>query len=347
MSTEHQRQSAPEVDWAVFLPAMLVVVIASIPLIIFPDAASALISQARDSITHNFLWLYLLIGLGAFIFCAWLAFGRYGHVKLGEPDEEPEYSNIHWVAMMFTAAIGASVFAWGFAEPVFYLQTPPMGIEVGTSKSFEWAHMYPLLHWGFVPWAIYAVPSVPIAYMLYVKRSPTLRISSACDGALPKRGREKIKAVLDVFIVLGIVGGVSTGLGLGVPLLSAMFATLFGSTDTLIIKMVVLVLFTLLFGSSVYRGLKKGIKLLADINMVLGVSVLLFILLAGPSLFILNLSVNSLGLVLDNVFAVILWTDPIEGGSFPMVGCLYRYGRTVLWSYFKRANDSPIGCWGN
>ena len=126
----------------------------------------------------------------------------------------------HWVAMMFTAAIGAGVIAWGFAEPIYYLQTPPMGIEPGSSKSFEWAHMYPLFHWGIIGWAIYAVPAVPIAYMLYVKRYTTLRISSACDGALSKTGRNQIKTVIDIFIVLGIVGGVATSLGLGVPLLS-------------------------------------------------------------------------------------------------------------------------------
>ena len=307
----------PSVDWAIFIPAVLVVVLAAAPLLVFPETASAFMSQARSIVSHNFLWLYLLVGVGAFVFCAWLAFGRYAHVKLGAPDEPPEYSNFHWVGMMFTAAIGASVFAWGFAEPIYYLQTPPMGIEVGSSRAFEWAHMYPLVHWGFVPWAIYALPAVPIAYMLYVKRSPTLRISDACDAALPQVGREKIKTVLDVLIVLGIVGGVSTGLGLGVPLLSAMFATLFGGQDTLLIKMLVLALFTLLFGASVYRGLKKGIKILADINLALGIFVLLFVLLAGPTLFILNLTVNSVGLVMDNFLAVITWTDPIDGGSFP------------------------------
>ena len=85
--------------------------------------------------------------------------------------------------MMFTTAIGASVIAWGLAEPIFYLQTPPPGIAVGSTKSFEWAHMYPLLHWGIVPGSMYALPEVAIAYMLYVKTYRGLRIGSACDGA--------------------------------------------------------------------------------------------------------------------------------------------------------------------
>ena len=129
-NNEINTESNPDaaVDWAIFIPAVIVVLVATVPLLVYPEAASALITQGKTWVTHNFLWLYLIVGLGAFIFCGWLAFGRFAHVKLGAPNEPPEYSNIHWVAMMFTAAIGASVFAWGFAEPIFYLQTPPMGI---------------------------------------------------------------------------------------------------------------------------------------------------------------------------------------------------------------------------
>ena len=117
--------------------------------------------------------------------------------------------------------------------------------------------------------------------MLYVKRYKVLRISSACDGALPTKGRNQIKTTIDILIVLGIVGGVTTSLGLVVPMLSAMLSTLFGIEDSMLIKMSVLALWTLLFGASVYRGLKSGIKVLADINMVLAFLAVLFILIAG------------------------------------------------------------------
>ena len=311
------KNTEPEVDWAVFIPAVIVVLACAIPLMIFPESASQLLLDSRQAIMGSFLWLYLLTAIAAFLFCMWLAFGRYAHVKLGAPDEPPEYSDAHWVAMMFTTAIGASVIAWGFAEPIFYLQTPPMGIEVGSSKSFEWAHMYPLLHWGIVPWSLYALPAVPIAYMLYVKRHPILRISSACDGALPKTGRSQIKTLIDIFIVLGIVGGVATGLGLGVPLLSAMLSTLFDVPDSMLIKMAVLTLWTLIFGASVYRGLKAGIKVLADINIALAVIAIVFVLLAGPGVFIMDLTVNSVGLAFSSFISASTWTDPIENGSFP------------------------------
>ena len=311
------KTSEPDVDMAIVIPAVFIVLVCAIPLMLFPNSASQLLDYGRQVIMTNFLWLYLIVGLGAFGFCMWLAFGRFAHVKLGAPDEPPEYSDAHWVAMMFTAAIGASVLAWGFAEPIYYLQTPPLGIEVGSTKSFEWAHMYPLLHWGLVPWSIYAVPAVPIAYMLYVKRYPVLRISSACDGALPVKGRSQAKTIIDILIILGIVGGVTTSLGLVVPLLSAMLATLFDIDDSMLIKMSVLFLWTLLFGASVYRGLKSGIKVLADINMALAFFAVLFILVAGPGVFILDLTVNSIGLMFNNFISTATWTDPINNGSFP------------------------------
>ncbi len=359
-----EKDSEPAVDWSVFIPALIVVLLVSVPLMTFPDLAAGTIDGLRDAVLTNFLWLYLLAGLAALVFCAWLAFGRYAHVKLGAPGEPPEYSNTHWVAMMFTAAIGGSVIAWGFAEPIFYLQTPPMGIEVGSAKSFEWAHMYPLLHWGLVPWALYTVPAVPIAYMLYVRRSKTLRISSACDAALPKRGREQIKTAIDIFIVLGIVSGVATSLGLGVPLMSAMLSTLFGVQDSMVIKLVVLLLWTLLFGASVYRGLKKGIKILADVNIALGVLALVFVLLAGPTLFILDLTVNSVGLMFNNFLTTSTWTDPIAKGSFPrdwtgfywawwiaytgMVGLFFgriSRGRTIRQVVFGIIGWGCLGTW--
>ena len=130
-------------------------------------------------ITDKFGWMFLLTGAMPLVFAGWLAFGRFRNVKLGRADEKPEYSTVSWVAMMFTASMGASLIALGFAEPVFYLQSPPLGIEANSSTAFEFAHMYPIYHWSLVPWAIYCVPAIPIAYMVYVRRARSLRISDS------------------------------------------------------------------------------------------------------------------------------------------------------------------------
>ena len=146
-----------------------------------------------------------------------------------------------------------------------------------------------------------------------------------CEGALPLRGRKPLGKLIDVVIALGIVGGTSTSLGLGVPLVSAMVSELFHIPDLLMTKFVVLAVWLALFGASAYRGLKKGIKVLADINMVLVAVTLLFILLAGPTLFILSISVNSVGLLADNFLRMSTWMDPVDKSGFPEAWTIFYW----------------------
>jgi BCCT family betaine/carnitine transporter len=285
-------------------------------------------------VTGNLGWLYMLTGVCAFFFAAWLAFGPYGHVTLGTPGETPEYSDLHWIAMMFTAGVGGSLIAWGIAEPIFYIQTPPFGIEPHSSTAMEWAHMYPLFHWGITPWTFYAIPTVPVAYMLFVNRTPMLKISGTCAGAMPIKGRKPLSKLIDVVIAIGIVGGTATSLGLGVPLVSAMIAELIGIPDLLVTKLAVLTVWLALFGASAYRGLKKGIKILADINMLLVFVTLIFIVIAGPTLFIASLSVNSIGLLVDNFVRMSTWMDPIDKSGFTEAWTVFYWAWWISYAAF-------------
>ncbi|MFK8017179.1 MAG: BCCT family transporter [Gammaproteobacteria bacterium] len=307
----------PTVDWVIFAPTLALVLIISAMLLVYGQDAADATQSAMRFVTSHFGWLFLSAGLASVGFAIWLAFGPYGHVRFGPDDEPPEFSTPSWVAMMFTAGIGASLVAWGFAEPIFYLATPPLGIEPHSDRAIEWAHVYPLFHWGLVPWAMYAIPAVPVAYMLFVERRPYLRVSESCDAALPNAFRNATGRTIDLLIVIGILGGAATSLGVGVPLVAAFVAKLFGIDDTLGLKALVLVAWTLLFGTSCYRGLKGGIKLLADFNMLLAIVMIVFVLLVGPTLFILSLTTNSVGLLLDHFFHMALYTDPVTQSGFP------------------------------
>jgi BCCT family betaine/carnitine transporter len=324
----------PSNDWTIFIPALLLVVILGVGLIAFPEQGTRLTSLAMDFVTGQIGWLYLLLGGVALGFAAWLAFGPYGNVLLGPPGEPPEYGELHWIAMMFTAGIGGSMIAWGVAEPLSYLQTPPFGVEPHSAAAMEWAHVYPIFHWGIIPWAFYAIPAVPVSYMLYIHKTPTMKVSGACESALPQAKHPVISRMIDIIIALGIVGGTATSLGLGVPLVSAILAELFGVADDFVNKMAVLVLWTAIFGASAYRGLKKGIKVLADINMVLAVLALLFVLLAGPTLFILKLTVNSVGMLADNFVRMAFWTDPISDSGFPESWTIFYWAWWIAFAPF-------------
>jgi BCCT family betaine/carnitine transporter len=321
-------------DWGIFTPTLILVLLIAAVMLVFGEASAKYAEIGMKFITAKFGWLYLTGGLAALGFCMWMAFGQYGNVLLGNPGEAPEYSTLHWIALMFTAGIGGNLAAWGFAEPIFYLQTPPMGFEPLSSQAMEWAHVYPMFHWGIIPWAIYCLPAIPIAYMLYVRKDPILRISAACEGALPKRGREGAKSTIDILVVLGLIGGTSTSLGFGVPFVSALVTELLGIPDSVIMKLSVLTVWTLLFGASAYRGLKKGIKVLADINVVLAILSIIFIFFAGPTQFILSITVNSAGHMMDKFWIMSLWTDPIEKNGFPEAWTIFYWAWWLAYAAF-------------
>lgn len=334
LSTPHSSDlpSGARIDWAVFAPSLLLVLTAGIYLTGFPEQAETSARAAMNFVTGQFGWLFVLTGGAAFVFALWLAFGRYGQVKLGKAGDAVEFGEIPWAAMMFSAGIGIGLVSWAFVEPIYYLSTPPLGVEPHSSAAVEWAHMYGQFHWGFIPWALYAIPAVPVAYMLYVKDRHALRISEACEPVLNTPARRHWNPVIDTLVIIGLIGGAGTSLGLGVPLVSAFVGELFGIPDNLLTRLGVLAFWTLLFGASVYRGLHKGISVLSDINIGLAMAILLFILFAGPTVFILSMSANSLGLMLDNFTRMSFWLDPVERGGFPEAWTLFYWAWWVSYA---------------
>jgi BCCT family betaine/carnitine transporter len=319
-------------DKRVFYISLATVLILSLLMTVFPEIASDYAQRAMKWITHHFGWFYLLVGTLPLIFCGWLAFGRYGQIKFGTLDEKPEYSTISWVGMMFTASMGASLIAWGFAEPIYYIETPPLGILAHSTEAFEWAHVYPIFHWGFTPWAMYCLPTIPIAYMLFIHKTASLKISDSCEALLPDKKDSVAWTLLDIFVVLGVVGGVATSLGFGVPLVTSLAVKLLGVEDNLTTNIFVVLIWTMLFGTSAYLGLKRGIKLLADINIGLMFVVMAFILIAGPTLYLLNITTNSIGLFLNNMLRMTFWTDPIEKGGFPEAWTIFYWAWWIAYA---------------
>ncbi len=325
-------REVPRTDPLVFLPALAVALCAGFYLVLAPASAAGVTGRAMAAITHDFGWLFVLTAAGILGFAIWLAFGPYGQVKLGLPEDVPEYSELSWAAMMFSAGIGAGLVSWAFVEPLYYLTGPPLGIEAASSLAAEWAHMYAMFHWGFVPWAMYAVPTVPIAYALYVRGTPFLRISVASEGVLRTPARKRLAPVIDTLVIVGMIGGAATSLGLAVPLVAAFASSLTGVEDGFGLRLAVLGIWTALFGTSVYQGLKAGIRRLADLNIWLAVIVVLFVLLAGPTVFILTLTVNSFGLMVDNFVRMGFWLDPIDAGGFPDAWTLFYWAWWIAYA---------------
>ncbi|TVU71857.1 MULTISPECIES: BCCT family transporter [Cobetia] len=305
------RNSFDMIDKPTFFGSIFLLLAVTVPLLIFPEQGALWVAAAKDFVTTKLGVLYLLLGVGAGGFMIYIIFSDIGQIKLGEPEEKPEFSIISWAAMLFCAGIGASILYWSMIEWVYYYQAPPFHIEGGTPEAAKWAAAYGIFHWGPLAWAIYLIPAVPIAYFYYVRHHSVLKISEALMPVLgEKLARGWLGKLVDVTFIFGMLGGGATTLGLAAPMINEGVHELFGVPKTLTTQIIVLLVCTSLFGYSAFVGLKKGIKLLSDINFWLAISLLLFIFIAGPTLFMANTGLDALGRVLSNIIHMATWLEP-------------------------------------
>lgn len=309
---EKERKPA---DMQLLLPSLAAIVVIATFLVVNRETAEPFLNNTMTFLTHRFAWFFewgtvIITGLAL-----WLAFSPYGRIRFGT--EEPEFSTLTWIGLLFTAAIGSSLMYWGFLEPIHYMMTPPFGIRPASPQAAEWALPYVMFHWGLNGWPIFCLPGLAIGYAYHIKRSNSLRLSSACRGFLGDRVDGWLGKAIDIAIIWGMVGGLGTSLGLGVSMVSRCVCEIFGLQPSLYVDLAVIVFWTILFSTSALPGLYKGIKLLSDINVYLALGLMAFVALIGPTSFILANFTNSLGIMLQNLVMMNFYTDPIQKSGFP------------------------------
>ncbi|WP_126425083.1 BCCT family transporter [Brevibacillus marinus] len=318
----------PQIDHWIFWPSLIVILLVTSYLGINQETAEPVLNELLTSITHNLDWAFQFLTFGMFAILIWLAVGRYGKVKLGGPEDQPEFSNFSWGAMLFCAGMGTSIMYWSMMEPLYYYIGPPFGIQARTEEAAEWALAYGMFHWGISAWALYALPTVTIAYSFFVRRQRSLKISTACSGVLGKYTDGWLGKAIDVMVIWSLVGGLGTSLGLGVPMISAVISEIFGIQQGLFLSIIIIVIWTILYTTSAYLGLYKGIRKLSDINVYMALALAVFVFLVGPTLFMLSNFTNSFGLMLQNFVHMSFYTDPIQAGGFPQSWTVF------YWAWF-------------
>ena len=328
------------IDWPTFIGALVLILAVSIPLMLFPESGAVVVNMANDFMTDTFGVLYLFVGLAAFVFLMYVAFSKNGKVKLGSKGERKEFNTFSWAAMMFSAGIGSSILYWGTIEWAYYYQGPPFGLEPGSKEAIAWATAYGTFHWGPMAWAIYTLPALPIAYFFYVRKKPVLKISEAVRPVLGNLVDTPIGVIIDVLFMFGLMGGAGTTLALGTPMIAAGVEDITGIRSTLGMQVAIMMLCTAIFASSAYFGLKKGIKILSDINLWLALFILAFVFVMGPTLFISNTTFTSIGLILDNFFSMATWLEPFgnlggyEQTNFPKTWTIFYWAWWVVYAPF-------------
>jgi len=305
-----------QLDWPSFSASIAVIVLVCIPLLLFPEIGGEFLTGMYGRVTSHFGFLYLLTGMATLIFLMWLALGPYGKVRLAAGDEAPEFSTLSWTAMLFCAGVGAGLMYWAPIEWGYYYDAPPFGVEPRSAEAAEWAATYGIFHWGPTAWAIYCLPTVAIAYPYYVKKISFLRLSTSCHYFFGGEQETRSERLIDWLFMIGLLGGAGTSLGFSTPMIAACVARITGIETSFTMELAVVIVSVIMFATSVWLGLKKGIKRLSDFNMWLAFALLAFVLITGPTVFLLKTSVNSVGLMLQNFVRMNSWTDAFTGSGF-------------------------------
>ncbi|WP_028022360.1 BCCT family transporter [Enterovibrio calviensis] len=306
------------IDKPTFFGALGLLFSVIIPLLIWPTQGAEWIAIAKTFMTDKLGFLYLGLGIAAFFFMVYIVFSDIGQIKLGDADEKPEFATGSWAAMLFCGGIGASILYWGTIEWAYYYQNPPFQLEAGSEEAVRWAATYGIFHWGPIAWSIYLIPAIPIAYFFYVRKQPVLKVSAALMPVIGEaRSHGKTGKLIDVLFIFGLLGGAATTLGLAAPLINEGISYLFGIPTSTTSQIGVLLLCTALFAYSSYKGMDEGIKVLSNINFWGALGLLAFVLFAGPTLFMLETGLDSIGRMLSNFFVMATWAEPFGGyGTF-------------------------------
>ena len=300
------------IDKITFTMAVLTVLLISIPLIIFNESIGPSIITFYDYVSFNFGLVYQWVTIGCVSVVLWLAFSKYGRVTLG--DGKPEFSTLSWIAMLFSAGVGGGLLYWAGIEWAAYYISPPFGAEPKSTTALKWATSYGLFHWGFAAWSIYALPTIALSYSFYVKKIPYLRFSAAILGE--KSSTSIWAKFIDLSFMIGLIGGAATSLSLTTPIISSGITILTGLDRGPNLDLFVICLCITIFSFSVYVGLERGIKKLANANFYLSIIFLGFVLIAGPTTFILMMGTESIGFMLSNMIEMLTWTDAIDNSGF-------------------------------
>ena len=297
-----------------------------------PEAAESVFKAVQAWVVGSAGWFYVLAVAFFLIFVVALAFSGYGRIKLGRDHSEPDYSYTSWFAMLFSAGMGIGLMFFGVAEPVMHFSSPPVG-DAGSVEAARQAMRITFFHWGIHAWAIYAVVALSLAYFAFRHDLP-LTIRSAFYPLIGERIYGPIGHAVDVFAVLGTIFGVATSLGFGVIQVNAGLNYLFDVPVGVGVQVALIAAITAVATLSVGLGLDNGIRRISELNMILAVALLAFVLIAGPTVFLLQTLVQNTGMYLSSLIELTFNLYAYQPSGWIGGWTLFYWGWWIAWSPF-------------
>lgn len=296
---------------------------------IFPTRANEILSRIRFFFGDTLGSYYLVIGLVIFVLSIFLACSKYGKIVLGKQDEKPKYSFLSWGAMMFTCGLAADILFYSFAEWIMYASDPHIA-ELGSIQ--EWAGVFPIFHWSFIPWSFYLVLAVAFGFMLHVRQRDRQKYSEACRPALGRHTDGIPGRIIDLLAVFALIAGTATTFSVATPLMASAINHLFHlNMDTRTVTIVILIITCMIYTYSLLHGF-KGISVLANLCIILFFSLLAYVLLfCGETKYIIETGLSSLGKMIQNFPELSTYTDPQRTTSFPQNWTIYYWAYWMVW----------------
>lgn len=331
-----QKRTLPPVQRWVFWPASVIIILFVAFTLIAPDIAEALFKNIQTSIVNAFNWYYVLIAVVFVAFSLYLGFSRFGDIKLGKDDDEPEFSLMSWFSLLFAAGMGIGLVFYGVSEPLTHFVTPRPGVT-GTPEQLAQAALgQTYLHWGVHAWSIYVVIGLALAYAIH-RRGRPISIRWTLEPLLGKRVEGGWGHTIDVIALVGTLFGVATSLGLGVIQISSGLGVAGIAKPDETTQVVVILIISVFVLMSVLSGLTKGMKLLSTINLILAGILVLYLLVMGPSEFLLRDFVQSIGYYIQNFVGLSFNVSAFQGTAgeqWQAQWTSFYWGWWISWAPF-------------
>jgi choline/glycine/proline betaine transport protein len=300
---------------------------------ITPDGANDVITAAMEWIADGFGWFYILLSTVILVFVAVIAFSRYGSIKLGPDHSEPDFSLFSWAAMLFAAGIGTDLMFFGVAGPVSQYLAPPSG-EGGTLEAAREATVWTIFHYGITGWGMYALMGMALGYFSY-RMNLRLSIRSSLYPIFGDRVYGPLGHVVDLAAIVGTIFGIATTLGIGVVQINFGLDVLFGIPEGLATQIGLVAFGVAIAILSAVSGIARGIRRLSELNVWLTIGLAIFILVTGPTIFLLNGLVRDIGTYASSFPSLTLETFAFEGPTEWLAGwTLFFWAWWIAWASF-------------
>lgn len=314
-------------DWISMIVPLAVVLVICILFMVFPENSKSVLDVVRGFLGNDFGLYYAILGAGIFGCTLYMAFSKYGSVKLGNVDK-PQYSSFKWGVMIFTSTMAADILFYSLCEWALYANETQIEMMGGIQK---WASTYPLFHWGPIAWSFYIALAVAFGFMIHVRRRDKQKFSEACRPLLGRKVDGILGRTIDLTAIFALIAGTATTFSLATPLLSQAISRVCGINDSTGLTITILLSIAVVYTLTVLFGM-KGIAKLATICSYCFFALLTYVLVGGGEAgYILETGFSAIGNLIQNFFGLSTWMDPLRETCFPQNWTIYYWAYWMVW----------------